>query len=184
MLSGLIDAILPKSAGIYVDDVKINSHRTGLLLGSNLGDKKFNLKKAIELIGNSAGKVLKTSSIYKTAAWGKLDQPHFYNLAIVLATYLSPKQLLEEILKIESLMGRVRKEKWGPRIIDVDILFFDDKVENSQNLKIPHPELHKRKFALIPLSEIEPEWFHPFLKKNIETLIRECKDTLNVTVLK
>ena len=164
--------------------VKNNIHRAGLLLGSNLGNKEFNIERAKELISESAGKIIKVSSVYETHAWGKQDQPVFYNLAIVIETYLSPNQLLKEILEIEKKMGRIRKEKWGPRIIDIDILFFDESIINLPELKIPHPHLHQRKFALIPLAEIEPGWLHPQLEKDIDTLIAGCDDTLAVKVAK
>lgn len=165
------------------DEEKINFHKAGLLLGSNLGNKEMNLYRAKELISDSGVKIIEVSSVYETQPWGQQDQPVYYNQAIVIKTTLSSIKLLREILKIEGMVGRERKEKWEPRIIDIDILFFDDETKNSPNLKIPHPELHKRKFALIPLSEIEPGWFHPVLNKNIQTLIQECNDSLDVKKL-
>jgi len=152
-----------------------------LLTGGNLGDRKENLSKAIELINEQCGRVTRSSSLYETAAWGITDQPSFLNQALEVSTSLNAKQLMRRILKVEKIMGRVRKEKFGPRIIDIDILFFENEIHDLSFLKIPHPELQNRRFVLVPLVEIDPELLHPVLKKTVAELLEECPDNLEVT---
>lgn len=123
-------------------------------LGTNLGDRHLNLGNAINLIGNQIGKVLKQSSIHETKAWGNTNQPDFLNMVIRIETELTPELLLEKCLSIEKEIGRVREEKWGPRIIDIDILYYNDLIIDNENLKIPHPFINEREFVLKPLTEI------------------------------
>jgi 2-amino-4-hydroxy-6-hydroxymethyldihydropteridine diphosphokinase len=156
------------------------NNRIFLLLGTNLGDRRTNLKKALEEIERSVGAVLMMSSIYQTAAWGKLDQPDFYNQVVEVKTSLSGVELLETILSIESKLGRERKEKWGERLIDIDVLLMGDYIIQTERLVIPHPQLANRKFTLIPFAEIAPNVIHPVLQKRIEELLIECKDSLPV----
>lgn len=151
-----------------------------LLLGSNQGNCIENLKKARHHISNSAGKVIAFSSIYKTAAWGKLDQPDFYNQILSIETALNPHQLLTEVLSVERQIGRKRDQKWGPRIIDIDILFYGNTILNDPTLTIPHPGIPNRNFVLVPLNELASGLIHPSLNKSIEQLLRECPDTLPV----
>jgi 2-amino-4-hydroxy-6-hydroxymethyldihydropteridine diphosphokinase len=151
-----------------------------LLTGSNLGNRKKNLQQASELLEEFCGKIMRQSSLYETAAWGKTEQPNFLNQVCEIETKLNPGQLMHEILKIENLMGRKRNEKYGPRIIDIDILFFNEEIINEPDLKIPHPELQNRKFALIPLAEIAPGLQHPIFKQTISELLAKCLDQLNV----
>lgn len=151
-----------------------------LSLGSNQGDSHENLRETIARIGQQAGTVLKASSVYRTAAWGKTDQPDFLNQVIGLSTTLAPEELLERTLSIEQSLGRVRKEKWSMRTIDIDILLFNDQVINSPRLSLPHPELANRRFVLVPLNEIAPDHIHPVLKKTIRELLIECPDQLEV----
>lgn len=151
-----------------------------LLTGSNLNDRKKNLGTAKDLIESHCGKVTGNSSIYETAAWGKTDQPPFLNQALEIETSLNAKQLVRRILKIEKMMGRVRKEKYDPRIIDIDILFFNDETHQYSFLTVPHPEIQNRRFALIPLLEIAPALIHPVLNKTISQLLSECPDKLEV----
>ena len=151
-----------------------------LLTGSNLGKRKENLDKAGELIVTHCGSIIKASSVYETAAWGKTEQPNFLNQALQIDTALNAKQLIRHILKVEKLMGRARKEKYDPRIIDIDILLFNDEKHNYPFLKIPHPEMQNRRFALIPLAEIAPSVIHPVSKKTIAELLKECPDQLEV----
>jgi 2-amino-4-hydroxy-6-hydroxymethyldihydropteridine diphosphokinase len=155
-----------------------------LLIGGNMGNRKENLLQAVTLVNDQCGAVVKTSSIYETAAWGKTDQAAFFNQAIAISTSFSARQLLRKILKIEKQMGRIRKEKMGPRIIDIDILLFDNEIHDLRYLKIPHPEMHNRRFALTPLVEIEPDLVHPVLKKTIAQLLEECPDNLEVKKMK
>lgn len=151
-----------------------------LLTGGNLGNRKENLSKAIELINEHCGTVVKSSSLYETAAWGMTEQPSFLNQVLEISTSLSAKQLIRKILKIEKMMGRVRKEKLGPRIIDIDILFYENEIHDLSFLKIPHPEIQNRRFVLVPLAEINPELQHPVLNKTIAELLEECPDNLEV----
>jgi len=151
-----------------------------LLTGSNLGDRIMNLKTAEEMVGQQCGHVMKVSSLYETAAWGNTDQPPFLNQALGIETDLNAKQLIRRILKIEKGMGRIRKEKYGPRIIDIDILLFNQEIYDYLFLKVPHPELQNRRFALMPLAEIAAEIIHPVFNKPISQLLIECKDELDV----
>ena len=154
-----------------------------LLLGANQGEKLQNLRKAKQEISLQAGAIVKVSSLYQTAAWGKNDQDDFYNEVVEIQTPLNPQQLLSTILQIEKSLGRLRIEKWGARIIDIDILFYGEEIVNEANLKIPHPAIADRRFALTPLSEITPDFVHPILNKTISTLLAECTDTLPVVRL-
>lgn len=149
-----------------------------LLTGGNLGDRVANLAKAREIISQQCGHINAFSSLYETAAWGKTDQPAFLNQAIRLSTQLPARQLIRRLLKAEKLLGRIREEKFGPRIIDIDILLFNDEVYNLDHLKVPHPEIPNRRFALLPLSEIAAGVVHPVLNKTIATLLKECPDPL------
>lgn len=155
-----------------------------LLIGGNLGNVRETFQNAIAAIGQKTGMVKKQSSLYETAAWGMENQPVFLNQALKVATDLSAKEVLKEVLKIEQELGRTRDEKFGPRIIDIDILFFNNDVIDEPDLKVPHPLLHKRNFVLFPLSEIAPELVHPVLQKNIRALLDESSDTLTVKKLK
>ena len=152
-----------------------------LLIGGNLGDRKANLLTAISLINEQCGTLTRSSSVYETEAWGKTDQPSFLNQALEISTPLNARQLMRKILKIENEMGRVRKEKFGPRIIDIDILLYENEIHDLRFLNIPHPEMHNRRFVLVPLAEIDPALQHPVLKKTIAELLEECPDNLQVT---
>jgi len=149
-------------------------------MGGNLGDRAAYLAEAIHQISAQCGRVISTSSIYETAAWGNVNQPAFYNQAVKLVTILSPEALIERLLAIENEMGRVRTEKYGPRTIDLDILMINDIVIDTPTLTIPHPQLHNRRFALLPLHEIAPALHHPVLNKTIHELLLNCLDTLDV----
>ena len=151
-----------------------------LLIGGNMGDREENFETAKSLIQQYCGNVVHSSSLYQTAAWGKTDQPAFLNQALEIETGLTAEQLMQQILAIEKMMGRERKEKYGPRIIDIDVLLFNDEQHDSPFLRIPHPEMQNRLFALIPLAEIAPNLQHPVFKKSISQLLRETPDKLEV----
>jgi len=151
-----------------------------LLIGGNLGNRKENLSKAVSLINEQCGPLTRSSSIYETEAWGNTDQPSFLNQALEISTSLNARQLIRKVLKIEEVMGRVRKEKLGPRIIDIDILLFENEIHDLRFLKIPHPEMQNRRFVLVPLAEINSTLQHPVLKKTIAELLEECPDNLEV----
>jgi 2-amino-4-hydroxy-6-hydroxymethyldihydropteridine diphosphokinase len=153
-----------------------------LLMGGNVGDSKKSLLEAAGILEAECGTIVRKSSIYNTAPWGKTDQQNFLNQALLLNTKLSPKELMRNILLIEEKMGRQRLEKNGPRVIDIDILFYNDLVLEDHLLTIPHPALHYRRFALIPLAEIAPTFIHPVLKKDIQQLLLDCADHLEVSL--
>jgi 2-amino-4-hydroxy-6-hydroxymethyldihydropteridine diphosphokinase len=150
-------------------------------LGSNLGDKKSNIQKVIDIIREKKIlKEIKVSSLFLTEPVGKKEQPDFLNLVIKGKTELGPFELLSSLLEIENNLGRKRKEKWGPRQIDLDILFYGDIILNQENLVIPHPELPNRRFVLVPLMELSPDLKHPLLNKNIRQLLKDTKDQSKV----
>jgi 2-amino-4-hydroxy-6-hydroxymethyldihydropteridine diphosphokinase len=154
-----------------------------ILLGTNLGDRFQNLETASVEIENSIGKITRKSSIYQTAAWGFTDQPSFLNQVLQLSTDLPASNVLQIILKIEKKMGRVREQKWGARLIDIDILYFANEIIKQPGLIVPHPFLQERRFALIPLTEILPDFIHPILKMTNLELLEKCKDELEVILI-
>jgi 2-amino-4-hydroxy-6-hydroxymethyldihydropteridine diphosphokinase len=151
-----------------------------LLLGSNEGMRMQFLQDARQKIDDSAGQVISTSSIYETAPWGNTDQGPFLNQVIEISTSLEPLLLLGKLQDIETNMGRIRKEKWGPRRLDIDILFYGSRLLKTPLLTIPHPGIPERRFTLVPLVEIAEGFVHPVLKKSMKELLAECKDTLGV----
>lgn len=142
-----------------------------LLLGSNLGNRKEILDKALELITKKIGIIISQSEDYETKPWGVTNQPDFLNLAIGIHTNLKPLEILKQTQAIENQLGRVRKEKWGARLIDIDIMFYENEIIDEPNLKVPHPLMQERDFALIPLAEIVPNLVHPVLGKTILELL-------------
>ena len=155
-------------------------NRAYLLIGGNMGNREKNFTIARGYIERYCGPVIRSSSLYETAAWGKTDQPSFLNQALEIETDLDAEQLMKQVLEMEKLMGRERKEKYGPRIIDIDILLFNNEQYDLPFLKIPHPEMQNRRFALIPLAEIAEDLQHPVFKKTIGQLLNECPDKLEV----
>lgn len=160
-----------------------------LSLGSNMGDRGANLQKALadlerwdvrvlrcSLIYETEPFLLKTASSLRSEPYGKKDQPNFYNMVARVSTKRSPEELLMVLHAIERSLGRERREKWGPRPIDLDILFYGDLLLNYQELTIPHLHLAERKFVLVPLCEIAPTFVHPILKKTVEQLLKQCLD--------
>jgi 2-amino-4-hydroxy-6-hydroxymethyldihydropteridine diphosphokinase len=151
-----------------------------LLIGGNMGDRLQNLHQAITLLSATCGPVIQQSAVYETAAWGKTDQAAFLNQALLLTTELSPQELITTVLSVEEQMGRHRTERFGPRVIDIDIMFYNEDIINEPHLTVPHPQMQNRRFALIPLKELAPLFVHPVLKKTLEELLLECKDELPV----
>ena len=151
-----------------------------LLLGSNMGQRLANLEKACEETERELGKITGRSSVYETEAWGNENQEAFFNRVIKIDSSLGAVQMMERIISMEERMGRVRTKKWEPRIIDIDILFFNDEIISTENLVVPHPGIPVRKFTLMPLAELMPGYIHPVLKKSIADLLKETMDSLDV----
>ena len=151
-----------------------------LITGGNIGNSREELAYAAKLIEERCGAIIDKSAIFETGAWGKTDQDNFLNQAIVLHTTLNARDLLNEILYIENLMGRDRLEKYGPRIIDIDIIFFNHQIINEPGLVVPHPEMARRRFVLEPLSQVIPAYIHPVYYKTVIQLLAECDDALPV----
>ena len=148
-------------------------------LGTNLGDRKQNIRKAIEAISLKMS-ISKQSSLYETTAWGYTDQPDFLNQVIQVETNLSPLRLLNFLKNTEVELGRVENFRYGPRLIDIDILFYDDLIKTTSRLQIPHPRIPERAFVLVPLNEIAPGFVHPVLKKTIAELLAELPNKTGV----
>lgn len=155
-----------------------------LITGANIGARKKNLQLAAGLIEERIGKIIESSSIYETEAWGNNDQPPFYNQVLVVESKLTAQQIMDKILKIEKQMGRIRTIKNAARVIDIDILFFNNEIINSPNLIVPHKEISNRRFVLMPLNELAPNFIHPVVKKTIHELLSSCKDPLKATSIK
>lgn len=145
-----------------------------------MGDSEQMLSVATNMIEKNIGKLTTSSAIYRTAAWGKEDQPDFLNQIIIVSSSLSSSTLVKEIFVIEKEMGRVRTTKNAARVIDIDMLFFNDEIIQTENLTVPHKQIQNRKFVLVPLAEIAPDFIHPILKKSSSELLSICSDKLNV----
>jgi 2-amino-4-hydroxy-6-hydroxymethyldihydropteridine diphosphokinase len=154
-----------------------------LLIGGNLGNRVENLDLAKSFINNKLGKIIKISSIYETAAWGITEQPDFLNQVLRVTSKLPAQKIMQIILSIENKMGRVRTQKNASRIIDIDILFYNNEIINETGLTVPHPEIRNRKFALVPLNEIAPHFVHPLLQLSMKHLLSISKDKLEVKQL-
>lgn len=159
------------------------SNKVVLGLGGNKGNVSETLNKSHNMIRELVGKIDLQSSFYQTKAWGIENQTDFINQVIQVGTDLQPKEILIKCLEIEKVLGRERKQKWGQRTIDIDILFYDNIIVETPDLKIPHPYIHQRNFVLYPLSEILPKFNHPTLNKTILELKNECNDSLKVIKL-
>lgn len=154
-----------------------------LLLGTNQGNREKNLGDAQNLLADRGIAAQRVSSLYETAAWGIEDQPGFLNQVLEVATGLSANELLKTILAVELEMGRVRIQKWGERLIDIDILYYQDEVIDIPELKVPHPEMPNRRFTLVPLVELAAEAVHPVLRKTQQELLDVCPDPLSVHIV-
>ena len=155
-----------------------------LLLGGNLGDRKMLIAYAEDELRKQIGDIVLKSALYETKAWGREQQPNFLNKALVINTKLNAFEILKIIQNIEIKLGRKRLEHWGTRTMDIDILFFEQEIIDTEDLKIPHPLINMRKFVLSPLLEIIPDFIHPGLKKSIKELYLICEDKLEVTKIK
>lgn len=151
-----------------------------LLIGGNMGDRKRYLLQATQKIQEQCGEIAAVSSIYETEAWGLKKQGTFLNQVLKLHTIQNAEALLQCLLSIETELGRYREEKYGPRIIDIDILLYNDAVIDLAHLQIPHPQLPNRRFALQPLCEVAPSAIHPVTKKSMQQMLTECTDELQV----
>ncbi|MEY4308113.1 MAG: 2-amino-4-hydroxy-6-hydroxymethyldihydropteridine diphosphokinase [Bacteroidota bacterium] len=151
-----------------------------LSLGGNLGNTREIFEGAYPLIEKKIGKISVYSSIYQTEAWGPIQQDDFLNQVILVSTMLKPEACLTELLEIEREFGRERKERWGPRTLDLDILYYGDVIIAESDLSIPHPRIAERKFILTPLAEIAPFFEDPVSRKSMVTLLADCTDNSQV----
>ena len=152
-------------------------------LGSNIGSKKLNLNNAKKMLNKTVGRIITESKLYESEPWGNENQNKFINQCLICDTNLSIWDILDASQQIEILLGKNKKEHWGPRTIDIDILFYGNSIIDYDDLIIPHPYLHKRNFVLEPLNEISPEFIHPVLKKNIAELFHISKDHKKINII-
>lgn len=154
----------------------------GIGLGSNIEPRKESLEKSILWLESLVGRIIRKSKVYQSEPWGVLDQSHFLNQVVVLETDQNPIEILQYLKKIEALMGREEGERWGPRKIDLDLLFLERDIFHSSELLLPHPRLHERNFVLLPLQEVFPEWIHPTYQMTAPELLKLCRDEGIVTL--
>ena len=158
-------------------------HDIYLLLGTNLGDRAANLHRAMQRIEGAVGPVTEASSCYETAAWGVTEQPPFYNQVVRIETALEHEALLRTLQDIERQLGKVKVGHWRERLIDLDILYYGNRLVRTPRLTLPHPELQNRRFTLVPMSELAPQFVHPVLGKTQAQLLDACADQLEVKKL-
>ncbi|MCU0354322.1 MAG: 2-amino-4-hydroxy-6-hydroxymethyldihydropteridine diphosphokinase [Cytophagales bacterium] len=163
-----MDSFTPKANTVY------------LLLGTNLGDRAANLAQAVALLEKRIGKVERRSGVYETEPWGVTNQPDYWNQVLQVSTPLEPAAVLEAMLGIERDMGRERHIRWEARLIDIDMLYFNDQVIETEHLQVPHPRMAQRRFVLEPLTELAPDFVHPVLGKKNRKLLEECADGAEV----
>ncbi|MGA9638486.1 2-amino-4-hydroxy-6-hydroxymethyldihydropteridine diphosphokinase [Flavobacterium sp.] len=159
-------------------------HQVILSLGTNQGNKLENIEHCIQLINKKIGRVTQISKLYETPSWG-FESYAFYNCALSVISSCEPIKVLETALAIEQEMGRIRKEQLGyqSRIIDIDLIFFEDRIITTDTLQIPHPLLQERKFVMMPLLDLDIPWKHPVLNQTIATLAENCSDNSNCMVI-
>jgi len=154
-------------------------------IGSNQGDRVFNCKKALRDISNwQYGKILKVSSWYETEPWGMKEQERFINAVVKISTLCSAFEVLDFLKYTEQKLGKEKLTKWGPRSIDLDLLFFNQDIIETEELVVPHPYLHMRRFVLQPMVELEPQWIHPVFQKPVNYLLKTLKDNSRVWKIK
>jgi len=158
----------------------VNMHTYYLLLGSNIGDKILHIENAITFISQQIGRISKESSKYRTEPWGLENQEDFINMVVQVSSDLSPEIVLDKIKVIEQQIGRIETEQWGPRVIDIDILYCDDVVLDTEKIKIPHPQIANRNFVLIPLIEIVGDMIDPMHNITIDEMYEKCTDSCEV----
>lgn len=156
-------------------------------LGSNMGNRLLNLKNALRALKNirrengadkiNALKILRASDVFETAPWGVTDQPSFLNACVLTECSLTPRELLSAVKEIETRLGRTATRRWGERVIDIDILTLDSLVFDEPDLRIPHPEMHRRDFVLIPLSTLLPDWVHPLTGQTVTAMAKSLSDS-------
>lgn len=151
-----------------------------LLLGSNVGNRIENLNNALNLLNKQVGKIIEKSAFYETEAWGLEDQPDFINMACMIESETQPQKFLETIKVIEKDLGRQTDVKWEPRTIDIDILYIDDAIISTQNLKVPHPQIYDRNFVLIPMLDIAGDFIDPVKNITLDEIYDMCTDTKEV----
>jgi 2-amino-4-hydroxy-6-hydroxymethyldihydropteridine diphosphokinase len=151
-----------------------------ILLGSNQQNPQKQLQLAQKLIEKKLGHIIRQSAVYLTKAWGNTQQPDFLNQVIIVHTNAAAEKSMQIILLIEKEMGRIRTKKNAPRLIDIDILFFNKEIINNKSLQVPHPRIQYRNFVLVPLNELSPQFKHPVLNKTIHQLLKICTDDLTV----
>jgi len=154
-----------------------SQHQVVLSLGSNQGDRLINIENCVQLIHQEVGTVIKISNLYETPSWG-FESDAFYNCALVLHTYLSANKILSKILKIEKQLGRVRTDaaEYQSRVIDIDLIAFDEEIVHSEKLQVPHPLMQNRNFVLLPMRDLNLDWMHPVFNKRIIELLEICPD--------
>lgn len=153
-----------------------------LLLGSNLGDRLSNFRFAVDELEKIGVGVQMKSKIYETGAWGISDQPNFLNQVLQISTEMNAHELLHACKSIEKAAGREQNQRWGPRVLDIDILYYNDEIITSENLIVPHPGIPVRAFTLVPLVEIAPDFVHPILQISNKQMLINTKDDLTVTI--
>lgn len=144
--------------------------RAAISLGSNLGDRLGTMRQAVMFLEERGLHIGYSSDVFETPPWGIETQPRFLNACVLAETEMTPRELLELLLNIENVLGRVRRFRWGPREIDLDLIFFGDRVMNEKDLILPHPQMHRRAFVLLPLAQIDPDWRHPVLGKSVKEM--------------
>lgn len=157
--------------------------KTYIILGSNVGQRLSFIEKAKYLLEEIAGNILSETSVYSTEPWGVENQDTYLNQVLLIETELSAEKLLEEMLRIEEKLGRIRGGKYAPRTIDIDILLFGDFIVEQPELIIPHPRMQDRNFVLTPLKEIAPDVIHPVFQRSISSLQEQCTDQKEVFIL-